>query len=373
MPTIGKIDCLLPQRGALGQGACANYLFTALYRAFRLFATNGVCVEVARFNGLGSTAGDCDWPNGAKPYKSYAWFLFKFPATQQRAWDWYFHCQWSNNTGLGITNHPGSANSWWYENLAIQVARGIGSTATIWNGTTLANGADTKGSAPYWKIPSGGSRVAVLPRNNGPGGSWASGKESFVQLLRTDADSQQRLHIVTDGDAVAIMHAVGGNVHRFTYAGMIDDHGIANGVLLLSANHTIPAGVNGSWGVPTQQSEVDGGIDVGTQERQYGFDRLYTAAMNTATYPNKLWTPSRTLLFRVPVYCIESGYAGHAGLLRGGLVREASQVIYPTTTGDRLFAFFNDGNLNNPALALAWDGVSDPGVSTSPEGVEFVR
>lgn len=380
MTIHGKIDMALPQRGAFGTGACAKYSFTALYKALLYFAAQGVCTQVARYNGSTGGAGT-DWPNGANPFGRNAWCLFKFPATVNRTWDWYLHAHWSDYGNWGATDHGAliGANSYGsYESFGVQCARGIGSNNTIWNGTSNADGADTKGSNPYWKVPSGGTRVAVLPRSNGVGGTHAATKQNFASIVGTDSDILQRMHVVTDGDAVAILRTQGANAYNLAYLGLLDtdaDVTALGGALGMFCGHscTIPLNPASQYADTSGSGTINGGVDVVT-ELTHTIDRSYLATSYGATYyPNKLWTPNRYDIFRIPVYIYETPYQSYVGTLRPGVVGESRNLASHVVNGDLTRAFFGDGGTSNPVIAMAWDGATVPGFTAVPDGVEFAR
>lgn len=375
MTIYGKIDCYLPLRTATGN--CGKQLFTAIYKALLYFESQSICEQIARFNGTGTTAGDPTWPDEAKPFGTNAWYVFRFPPSVNRTWSFYVHFHWSTwGVAYGLVNHPArylGADGNMYEQCGIQAARGIGSINSIWNGTTLKDGTDIKGTAPYWIVPSGGSRVAVFPRSNGVGGNYVSDKRNFISLLNQDADGIQRAHIVTDGDALVIMNSIGSNAYGLTYVGMLDVDPIATEGVMGFLRIGIPWSANQVYGNKTNSVDPEIAVDY-NQERLCVSDRGIVLNNSAGTYyPNRLLTPNRYTTNGIPIWVGESGAYGYAGKLRSNLIIETYGLPSHTVNGDLTWAFFNNNTSNTFSLGLAWDGVSTPGFSTSNEGVEFAR
>ena len=375
MTIYGKIDCYLPLRTAYGN--CGKQLFTAIYKALLYFESQGVCEQIARFNGTGTTAGDPTWPDEAKPFGTNAWYVFRFPPSINRTWPFYVHLHWSIwGVAYGLTDHParyigGDGNM--YEQCGIQAARGIGSTNSIWNGTTLKDGTDIKGSAPYWVVPSGGSRVAVFPRSNGIGGDHETSKRNFHYLINQDADCIQRVHIVTDGDALVIVNTVGSNAYGLTYIGMLDSDPIATEGVMGFLRMRIPWDANWAYGDKTSSYDPEISVDYG-REMISASDRGIILNNSASTYyPSKLFTPNLYTTNSIDIWAAEGGLGGYAGKMRSNLIIETYGLPSHTVNGDLTWAFFNNNTSSTFSLGLAWDGVSVPGFSTSNEGVEFTR
>lgn len=354
----GKIDCFYPAR--VSNGDIARYSFAGLYKALKYFETNGICQEIARYSSSGSGT---NYPNNASPFGIRSWCVFKFPSTANRDFSFYIHAHVGPYPAFGDTNHSGLCdggnNS--YEMFGIQLARGIGSENTIWNGTTNANGSDTKGSNPYWKVPDGGTRTVVLPRNNETDGSYATNKNNFSSVINTDASIQQRMHFLTDGDAVVIFYSNSIDItnYSFMYMGLVDP--------LSGRDKTITMiRTNCSFGNGTDITENSGGIDYSSQGRNASIQRSLIATPANF-YPDT--TTGKYIINKIPVYSRETGANGIIGTLR--MVGDTWNVTSHVVNSDYSLAFFNSTGSGQHSISVPWDGVTVPGTNNSLDGVEF--
>lgn len=381
MTVNGKIDCLLPAiRPTYGLGSASRSIMKATYEAMEYFAGLGLCERIAWFKGNVGPPGwpatpGSDWPNGANPFGTNAWALYKFPPTAKRTWPWWFHFQVSGYThAFGVVNHPAKLNASAggnYESFGYQCARGKGSTNTIWNGSTNNNGTDTKGATPYWVTPAGGTSVVVLPRSNGTGGAHAASKENFAAVFNTDPDFVQRISYITNGEALAIVYSKdNGASYNLYYSGpLVVDPDYTSGVLAM-LHGTMPLSITVDYGSTAGSSITPGGVDA-DQERIMRIDRLETLGNSPATFqPSKHWSPNRYDKFDIPVLCYETAQ-GVLGKLDPELVKEAYCIGQHNTSGVADWAFFSNGSTTNAVIALAWDGTTTPGTTASHDGVNF--
>jgi hypothetical protein len=362
----------------------------ATFQAMEHFKNLGICERIAWFKGSSNLVGTgwpvnpgSDWPDEANPFGTNAWFLYRFPPNAGRSWPWYLHFQVSGYTiNFGAVDHPALINggvSNRYNLFGWQIARGIGSTASIWNGTTNNDGTDIKGSEPYWKIPAGGTRVAVLPRSNGLGGAHAASKKNMGSIVNSDSYYPYRVSFLTDGDAVVCVFSDNaGSSYGFSYLGAIveePDMKSAGGVMAMITNNSPPISVATDFG-PINGLDLGGGMDLpGDQERMARIDRLQNvgAAGTIPTYsPSKVWTPgpNRMNLCDIPLLCSEA-YQGIVGTLSPALVRETYNHMNHTMDGNLRRAVLGSSSAAQPMMALAWDGASVPGTNATRAGIDF--
>jgi len=181
----------------------AQALFKVYYDACERWVTVGYAERVALNWGSGGTG--TDFYDGANPFATNAWCVYRFPSTARRPWAYYISFQWSGggsfgsspgNPGLIYGTTGGGTNS----QIGVQFALAVdadGFSADAWTGTTNFDGADTKGS-PVWAAPVGGS-VHVWPRSNNPGGSHATLRENYF-AIQDGTYLTSRSHIFHDGD-----------------------------------------------------------------------------------------------------------------------------------------------------------------------------
>jgi len=132
-----------------------------------------------------------------------AWAVFKFlaSASSVRTTDFYVLIQWADTSAFGASpGDPGSfENGISTDGVGIMMAyREDGGDP--WNGTTNANGADTKGT-PVWA----GAGLHVLSKYNETG-ARSTNKEDLTYLWDVASNTTAMLHIVGDADAMFFVY-----------------------------------------------------------------------------------------------------------------------------------------------------------------------
>jgi len=387
MTIYGKIDCNIAA-GSPNSIYWQNGVFKAAWDFFKYMETAGVCTEVGRYNGVyppgytlpGATGAGTDYPGDATPFGNNAWFTFKMNTTANRNYPYYIHMQIGYfNTYGTTTNHTGfvngSNNSAYWGRIGVQVARGIGGTENPWNGSG-ALGSSTKGAEPFWVVPSGGSAVHVLPRSNGAAGAHVTSRKNAASLTGTDSSSTARVHFISNGDGILILHTITSTSYTYAYVGSLqgDSSLSKNRVVMIAAGTTgiaLPIVTSQTFGDLAGTSDYQGGVIMpGTGVYTVQNDRL--AKTISSTYqPNKQYSPARYDEYPIPIYCNESAVEGLLGFIPTDLVTETYGIASHDTNTALTKAFFNNGTTTQPALSVAWDGATVPGTTTSRDGVSF--
>jgi hypothetical protein len=388
MAIYGKIDCLIPTGGP-NSSYWVNGCFKALWDFLKYLETQGVCTEIGRFNGVypssqaltGMTSAGTGYPGDTNPFGMAAWYTFRMNATETRSYPYYLHFHYLTFSGTNFpANHGGAyqndstAPNW--GNVGVQIARGIGGTENPWNGTG-ALGSSIKGINPYWVTPPGGTDVAVLPRSNGIGGGYAATKINMSGLFGADTNASCRLHMISDGDGIVILHTIGSGNYHFTYLGPTFGLPFSDPPLVMFAPGTssavnLPLNISSTYGGITGNEAPNGGaVTPLSSQRTIRMDRFPTIASTAPYAPNKQFSPNRYDEFPVPVYSNEAGHEGLLGFLPTSLIYETYGIASHDTNTSLTRAFFNNGTTNAASISIPWDGTTVPNTTASKDGVTF--
>lgn len=228
MTVIGSVNHTLwrPVGGNSSQFATTFAdMFVSLYRFLNSARAQsiGIFRRACNFNNGSS---DCDYAirtPGIKPGDN-AWAVFEFTNANQPFWILIQQSDSLTNANFGTgTGAPGGVDySRRMSACAVSFAvREDGGSP--WNGTTLNNGSDTKGSQVWTP---GASRLSMFPINNGSRGTFRTAREGMHPLclwLESDSSARTRLTmfhcIATEDSLTVIVGMCGGLQNMVTYMG----------------------------------------------------------------------------------------------------------------------------------------------------------
>jgi len=219
---VGKVDCTLNETSTDNTAQAA---FKNCYDFFMYLVSLGKCTRVARHTGrtTGTTLQQTtatDYYDGANPFLTSAFAVFKFPANAGRTYDFYVIIQWASSAGFASPGTPATFfGAGGTRSLAIGAAIGVGGSP--WAGTTnfltadppSAN--DSKG-ASVWTDP--GSGLYPFPRSNAAGGTHASLRQNMVGCSWGVTTGRQ--FFMADDDSFFMCNSAGDNGnYTWTYVG----------------------------------------------------------------------------------------------------------------------------------------------------------
>lgn len=188
----GVVDCNINTGNAANNN---RNLFVNLYNYFQLQVAEGQALLEASFYGNGGAAG-FDFHDGPNPAGENAWACFRLLSgtSTNRTQDYWVLIQWTDAESMGTGGGAPGALSLGNDGVGMMIAY-TESGVSPWNGTSLGNGADTKGT-PVWT--DNGSVVHCLTEANETG-PHSTNKED-IQLLLDCSTTPQRVHIIGDAD-----------------------------------------------------------------------------------------------------------------------------------------------------------------------------
>lgn len=339
--------------------------FSNLYKFMQRHVTVGNATLHASNFGSGGTG--FDYHDGANPSGENAWAVYKFlaSASSVRTTDFYVLIQWAYSSTFGASpGNPGAGDIADMIGVAMAYREDNGDP---WNGTTNANGADTKGT-PVWT----GTGLHVFPERN-ESGSWSTNKEGlkYVLLPDTGGGADYRTFFVGDADGLLIL----GDAD--------DDNDLDSlqtmylGVYTPRADLTIPNPYVLISDITGSGTRIDqhGGVMSVTESLGVTGVQLYFPTSSTFGSPETLDGGSKWLDF--PYYLIrpQSEDAVEYGLL-GHLPTDLVRLNYgvPNYTVNAAFtrAIMGETNSNGSTkLSIAYGGGAAPGIAGDRIGVVF--
>jgi hypothetical protein len=278
----------------------------------------------------------------------------------------------------------------------LSVAVGHGGDENPWNGTTNNNGSDAI-PTQFWKVPTGGTHVSVLPSSNNTGYTHATNKNNFIALFgrhsTSNTQTTARWGAMGDDDTLVLYYDDG-------------DNGVMEQVTIITP-YTPRTGItvtrplimfNSVEGVPSNDAQVgqangtevsssrSGGITPpdaalalsSPREGLHYFWMLPT--LFTATAQPNYYTGQREVwpsLFRA--YGFGPGNDADPG---GGYIGYVPPSVYGVTSGfnnfdltlDKKTVFIGDSTPTNVQIAYPfWDGATTPRTTLTRDGVSFSR
>lgn len=208
-----------------GEQLAAQEIFKNLYDFLN---THTATTRIALSYGTGTGT---DYHDGANPFGTQAFAVFRWDTNANRTWPWYLFIAVGNQPGsfTSIPWRPGgtsaSTSAGW---VVMSAAVGVGGDENPWNGTTNNDGTDTVpgGGTDMWTSPSGGgTNVKVIPASNSTSGSGSSEEKKEVMDIfsETSASYFHRVHMVADDDALVVaVDERASNSYKVNYLGVVD-------------------------------------------------------------------------------------------------------------------------------------------------------
>lgn len=378
----GKIKGSIEHFVSVGNAATgsAQSTFTAI---FNLLSNAGdVGIQRLAYNTGSAVAGSPSSGTGyfdaATPFGSNAFACFRFLSASCGPFD--FLIQWASTTA-GFGSAPGNpavlpTNP--VANGCMAIAGAIRADgATAWNGTTLNNGNDSKGSM-VWS--SGSTKMAVFPRANDIGGSYVGNKQAMAIVC---FETTHRNHYFIDKDAIYIAHDRDVNsTYAYNYFGvytpisgtsptascvMISFGPSAGGSATAAATVFGPTTGGGGGGA------FDGGISHphNVNAKSMTYDRLSNFFSATAQ-PNR--SNESSIYDELPLYVgmIEASSSyGLCGIIHD-LFREGYGMgVHDTTTALNKVALGSANTAGSVKHILPWHTGTTPGSGVTTAGVQF--
>lgn len=365
---VGVVDCLHDNALVVLDADRQQNTFVNLYDFMqRNVAVGNAALHASNF-GSGGTG--FDYHDGANPAGENAWAVFRFlaSASSVRTTDFYVLIQWAHNSTFG--NAPGNpgeldGDSGFGDGVGIAMAyREDGGDP--WNGTTNANGADTKGT-PVWA----GTGLHVMTEINETGAS-ATNKESCTRVFHGGA-TDMRLWCVGDADGMVFLQDV--SVDNDVDA----VYGAYLGVYTPRADLTIPNPYVMIWDLDVDVTDNDRNDNSGcmsvTESRGVVGVRMHRPAASSFSNTENLNGSVTRLDF--PIYVVRTQAQdpveyGLLGYLPTNLIRVNHGM--PSFSTSAAFDRAYMGHSSSQAtykFSIAYGGGAAPGLAADRDGVVF--
>jgi hypothetical protein len=365
---VGVVDCLHTTALYPVTADRQKNTFVNLYDFMQRHVTVGNATLHA--SNYGNGASGFDYHDGANPVGENAWAVFKFlaSASSVRTTDFYVLIQWADGSSFGSApGNPGSIENATSDGLGIVMAYRE-DNGDPWNGTTNANGADTKGT-PVWT----GTGLHVLTKYNETG-ARSTNKEDLTRLWDV-AGISARVHMCGDADGMWFAHDVGASdvISTLTYVGVYTPRSdlVVPNPYIIAANQI--SLLNSSFLGSTPDDNGIIGIDesrgvVGFHSHRLGF-------ISDLQQPENL---SAGLEYMdLPIYvsrplsedAVEYGLLGH---LPTNIVRLAYGQANGSANAAFTRAFLSDVAVAaDHKFSLAWGGGAGPNLAPDRDGLVF--
>lgn len=398
----GIIDCRLPNQ--------VNYNVSRdiFKRVFDYFNTHPGMTRIAlrRRNGVAGAsnlgywdAGATSWADGNTALGSWdrLFGVFRVNASASRSWPYYIIVGISENVSTTLYYQESAAPSTNGSCVYIAAAVGIGGDLNPWNGTTNNDGTDSH-PTPLWKIPTGGSAVAVLPASNNGVYTHATNKNNTCAIVGnlnavTTGSGNYRFSIVGDDDSFVFFcdQSDIGTVTNFMFVGpYVSRSGITASTPLAmyraadgaptdgTVCGTTVGGVNGSYngGIVAPDSLI--GFASPRQGLLYA-PMLPSNVLSSSGQPNyatnkrEIWP----MLLRTNGTGVGDdtnaggGFAGYIPTTALGLT--SSVNVYDLSSDKKTIFVGNNSPLNVQVSVPFWDGTTTPRSTLTRDGVTFSR
>lgn len=377
----GMIDCYIPPVLSSSYPQCENAqgLFTTVYKFLKYLETLGITTEVARHGGLSSSVASVNYWDETNPFRTNAWFVFRFNPSGARTWPWYLHFQWAGHYGVLANYYGATPGNPGLENgvapststdsfVTSQAAIGVGGDENPWNGIGVM-GSNQKGgrlsgsggAGPIWTIPSGGTDVLVFPRSNYTGGSHATTKQNYtVHWASQGSNTVNRIHLLADDDNFLLMYDRGddGDSTLYYYGMYTPLPGISVTYPFAAVDWSATAADIGpiAGGSPGGGIAVpSGGVRIVETSRMDLFQDEWTLTPNRFIVPAgnqyDVWKPLLVVA--------ETGHLGPVGEIE--FWWEVTNVLpYATNSARTKVVIGGSTALQSRKLLVPWDGSSPP-------------
>ncbi|KKN70828.1 hypothetical protein LCGC14_0427200 [marine sediment metagenome] len=372
----GRVDCVV------GDAPDGNRnLFVNCKQFFDGLVTAGYgAIHASNF---GASASGFDFHDGTSPAGENAWFVFEWAISTERPGGGsvlgkvYTLVQWADGTAFGTA--PGNPGL-----LKGAVADGVGFQTAFredggdpWNGTSAADGADTKG-ATVWTA--GASSLHILDYSSTP--TAGTHDTNFENMLSPGVDaatigSANRVHFLADEDSFIFLFDKDNNgEYSIYFAGLyIPKPDVTASYPMICISHTaLPLSTTFSYGTAGGNSIREGGLvtadtlgPIVGSWRPVSFDSQMT---NTTLQPN----PQSLAVydeFDIVPYNFDASKAvyGWPGSL--DLIRQVYNAPTHMANSDLTRAIFGDETVSSVKISTPWGGDYPPGTGTVRTGRSF--
>lgn len=385
----GIIHCV--SSGALG----AAEVYVNIYKYLTSLSASAFGVQLyASNNGLNFGGTGNDYPDTANYVGNNAWSVFKW---SQANTPFYVLVQYGTGTFGASPGNPGmyskpNNDTTTYNNggVGVQIAmRPDGSSP--WNGTSNADGSDTK-SDPVW-IDNGNNELYVWPRPNGISSSNSTKKElclSIASQYNVNA-GKNRMNVILDKENVAFNLDSLGNAGSYEclWFGRYNQYSSsysASTVMSISCPYAMtwnyfetnvdplyPSGSNNVFGTLNPSGTLEGGVAHPDPKKGVvgvsvdTINTMFTLGGASGKHPNY---KGDYVALPLQIFMNETiGPDNCMGLL--GQSSDFIRYIYGCATGDtsmdKLWCVFGGTTTtaNSSKLLFPWDGVTTPEFTTT--------
>lgn len=370
---VGVVDCYHDSAGIPLVADRQKNIFVNLYDFMQRHVTVGNATLHASNYGAG--AAGFDYHDGANPVGENAWAVFKFlaSASSVRTTDFYVLIQWNDTAVVGTApGNPASMENGTADGSGIMMAyREDGGDP--WNGTTNANGADTKGT-PVWA----GTGLHVMSKYNETG-ARSTNKEDLTILWDIGNSTTSRFHMCGDADGMWFAYDgtggsnADGDIESITYLGVYTPRSdlVIPNPYILAANQ-----ISVLSNALLNSTASDNGI-IGIDESRgvVGFHSHRLGFISNLQQPENL---SAGLEYMdLPIYvsrpqtedAVEYGLLGH---LPTNIIRLAYGPANGSANAAFTRAFLGDSAIAaDHKFSLAWGGGAAPNLAPNRDGSVF--
>lgn len=398
----------------------ATSAFVAAYKFLSSSYCQSIGVQLIAYNTGSVVSGAMNYPNyysGSillQSPGSNCWACFKFASASNP----FFVLIQSSEPGTTFGATPGSPAA-----VPISTQNGMFAFAAsaieggglAWNGTTRADGNDSKGT-PVWVTSS-----YCFPRQNNLSGSRNTNKEALMPIKAdySQAASSEPtgwygnfdfgLHFLADQNNLMIINEIGSGkkYHYIHWIGQYKPSQINNSPVTLAAishyqrsyceaisgpaeitdnngGDVLTSGLYGGINGPAHSLGGDGGIAIKSGStpsvRTLNVD-WYMMAKNWNAHPNLIANSPKTVFNPANLFLLvaEAPYYGYAGFI--DFFKFVSDVTSQSTFNGGKYAYFPGGNTSLSEIPNSYAGVivpwdssaRSPGAYFGREGVQFIR
>ena len=368
MATARLLDCRHGD-GALASAALHQEYYVNWVRFLRHCESNGLCSIVANNYGLSGTGEE--YHDEGSPAGENAWTYAEFDAGVKR---FGILVQYAVTSLFGASpGNPGLING-------ASNADGVAIAGALradggspWNGSTNANGADTKG-ATVWTA--GGSTLYPLIRSNEAGGTHATNKENMIRCGQ-DLSLFARSHFVATENGIFHLFSSSDNgTYSGSYIGRYDVRSGADLVTepyaLITTGTTTGFWALGSgtvYGDTAGTNGRNGGLIGRTSDgcRNFSVNVGPSGQEDTTYQPNNLVTGTEYDAARIMLFQNET-VTGFAGTLPESVVFEVYNTPNHEINAAGTLAYMAESTQAARKFGISWDTGAAPGNNSTREG-----
>ena len=370
----GRVDCVV------GQAAVGNRnAFVNIKQFFDDLVTAGYgAIHASQF---GAGASGFDFHDGSEPAGENAFFVFEWALSAERPGGGsalgkvYTLVQWADVTTFGSApGNPGLLRGAGGDGVGFQTAfREDGGDP--WNGTTNANGTDTKG-AQVWTA--GVSTLHILDYSCGSDGNYSANMENCISPGMDLNSLSSRFHLLADEDNfIVLVDVTDDGSYGVYFSGLYTQSPeiTASYPMICITMVTLPLITGASvYGVAGGNGQYEGGLvsgDVlGPQVAAFRLAEIGYLLSNTLLQPNPQ-TPGTYDEYHLVPYNYDAlkllyGWPGTPALLR-----EAYNVATNETNAALTRATFGSNTVASRKLTTPWGGGVTPGTGSVRTGRSF--